>query len=146
MTRCIVNSNSSANNIDRLFNNFFNHAQFPNFEFTQSQDFNPKVNIIDSADSVNLIFELPGMERGDIKILVKDQILTISGYRKIETEVKDDKYVRSEILSGSFSRSFNLPDTVDSEKVSADYKNGLLHVILTKREEKKPKEIEVQIS
>lgn len=146
MTRLMVKPNRIENDFDRLFNSFFNHGNFPVFNSASQGDFNPKVNIVDSKDNINITFELPGMEKSDIKVLVKDNVLTVSGERKFESKVKDENYVRTEIHSGSFSRSFDLPDTVDGDNVSADYKNGLLLVTLAKKEEKKPKEIEVQVS
>ena len=108
--------------------------------------FSPKVNVAEKDDAISLTFELPGMEKSDIKVLVKDDILTVSGERKIETELKSDDSFRSEISSGAFSRSFNLPDTVKTDGVQADYKNGLLYVVLAKKEELKPKEIEIAVS
>ena len=109
-------------------------------------DFTPRVNIRENDEQVTLTFEVPGMDKGDIKIVVENDILTVSGERKFTDEQADSDYVRAEIRSGSFSRGFTLPDTVDAEKVTADYKNGLLEVTLPKKEEKKPKQIEVKVS
>ncbi|HUV30129.1 MAG TPA: Hsp20/alpha crystallin family protein [Acidobacteriota bacterium] len=109
-------------------------------------DFSPRVNVHESKDSVALTFELPGMKKDDIKVTVQDGNLTVSGRREFKSEDKDGDYVRCEIRSGSFSRSFTLPDSVDAEKIKADYKDGLLEVSLARREELKPKEIEVKVS
>ena len=109
-------------------------------------DFMPRVNIEETKDNVSLTFELPGMEKDNIKIMVKDDVLTVAGERKSFDEQKDDAFVRREIYSGKFSRSFTLPDTIDPDAVSADYKNGLLLVKLGKKEEGKPREIEVKVS
>jgi HSP20 family protein len=92
----------------------------------------PRVNVRENDDMVSLIFEVPGMDKGDIKIVVEDNILTVSGEREFTDEKSEDNFVRAEI--------------VDAEKVSADYKNGLLEVNLPKKEEKKPKQIEVKVS
>ena len=86
------------------------------------------------------------MEKDNFKINVKDNVLTVSGERKDESEEKADNYIRSEIRSGSFSRSFTLPKTVDVDKINADYKNGILELTLGKREEAKPREIDVKVS
>jgi len=104
------------------------------------------VMIRETNDNVQLTFELPGMKKDDIKVAVRDGVLTVSGSREFKSESKDDDYVRCEICSGSFSRSFTLPESVNSEKISADYKNGLLEIKLDKLEEVKPKEIEVKVS
>ncbi len=142
MTYLVPTTNRIAREFDSLFNTFFN---FPSHRTEISCDFMPRVNIKETKDDVTLTFELPGMEKKDIKVMVKDNVMTVSGERNLKSEDKDDGYVRTEISSGSFSRSFTLPDTVDSEKVSADYKNGMLEVKMTKKEEAKPKEIEVKI-
>ncbi len=148
MTRFLVNQNRVDNDFDRFFHNIFNQSFFPSHSFSGNAEnsFSPKVNVAERDDAISLTFELPGMEKSDIKVLVKDNILTVSGERKIETEVKSDDYFRSEISSGAFSRSFNLPDSVKTDGVQADYKNGLLHVVLTKKEELQPKEIEIAVS
>ena len=143
MTYLVPTTNRIAREIDNMFSNFFN---FPMFRADESCDFMPRVNIRDTKDNVILTFELPGMEKKDIKVTVKDGVLTVSGERKFQTEEKEDGYVRSEISSGSFARSFTLPDSVDTDKISADYKNGMLEIKLAKKEEVKPKEIEVKVS
>ncbi len=142
MTYLVPTTNRLAREIDHMVNNFFN---FPSLRADDSADFMPRVNIRDTKDNVVLTFEVPGMEKKDIKVSVKDDVLTVSGQRTFKSENKDEGWVRTEISSGSFSRSFTLPDTVNTERVSADYKNGMLEIKLAKREERKPKEIEVNI-
>jgi HSP20 family protein len=143
MTYLVPTTNRMVREMDNLFNSFF---KIPSFRTERCCDFMPRVNIKDTENDVALTFELPGMEKKDIKVMVKDDILTVSGDRNFKSEEKDNGFVRTEISTGSFSRSFTLPDMVDSEKISADYKNGLLEIKLTKREEVKPKEIEVKAS
>jgi HSP20 family protein len=142
MTYLVPSTNRIAREMDSLFNSFFN---FPSLRTEISCDFMPRVNIKDTKDNVILTFELPGMEKKDIKVTVKDDVLTVSGQRNFKSEQKDEGWVRTEISSGSFSRSFTLPDTVDPEKVNADYKNGMLEIKLAKHPEHKPKEIEVNV-
>lgn len=149
MSRFLVNRHRAENDFDGFFSNFINNTPFLPALFSETPSdkaFNPKVNIAEHDDSISLTFELPGMEKSDIKVAVQNNMLSVSGSRNIESEVKTDGYVRTEIASGSFSRSFNLPDTVIQDDVKADYKNGLLQVVLTKKEEMKPKEIEVKVS
>ncbi len=128
---------------DRVFGDFFN---FPGFWADSEAEFMPRVNIKDSQDHIQLFFELPGMEKKDIKVLVKDGNLIVSGEREFKSEEKDENFVRTEIRAGKFSRSFTLPETVSTEQISADYKNGILEVKLNKLEEVKPKEVEVKVS
>ena len=148
MRRLIVHPNRIENDFNKMFHNFFNHEQFPVCfdKNVQEKSFNPKVNVVELENSFSLTFELPGLEKAGIKVLVKDNILTVSGERKVETEMKSDRYTHTEISSGSFERSFNLPETIKQDSVQADYKNGLLHIELLKKEESKPKEIEINIS
>jgi HSP20 family protein len=135
--------NGLARDFDRLFGDFIN---FPTNWAEPEAEFIPRVNIKESKDDISLTFELPGMEKKDIKVTVKDGILSVSGERTFKSEEKEEDFVRSEIRTGKFSRSFTLPATVSPEKISADYKNGILEVRLEKIEEVKPKEIEVSVS
>ena len=143
MRTLVLNPNRIDREMNRVMNSFFGSQAC---EGSCDHDFMPRVNIRENDNLVSLTFEVPGMEKGDIKIVVEDNILTVSGERKFTDEKSEDNFVRAEIRSGSFSRGFTLPDTVDAEKVSADYKNGLLEVTLPKKEEKKPKQIEVKVS
>ena len=89
--------------------------------------------------------ELPDLDREDIQLRVENNTLTISGQKKMETEVKEHQYHRIERTFGQFSRSFTLPPTVDTNAIAADYKNGVLTVRLPLRDEAKPKQIQVQV-
>ena len=106
----------------------------------------PPVDIYEN-DHQELVIraELPDMQRDDIKLVVDNNILTISGEKKLDSEMKDENCHRVERTYGQFSRSFSLPTTIDSGKVSAEYKNGVLTVKLPKREEAKPKQIAVKV-
>ncbi len=135
--------NGWTREVDRLFNDMFN---FPTVRAESEADFMPRVNIRETKDDIRLTFELPGMDKKDIKVVVKDGTLTVSGERTMREEEKDENLIRTEIRSGKFSRTFTLPDTINAESIAADYKNGLLEVRLAKLEEVKPKEIEVKVS
>ena len=132
-----------GNELDRMFNDMF---RWPVAHREQAEGFAPRTNIHESDDNLKLTFELPGMDKKDIKVTLVDGVLTVSGKREFDQKTEDDHYHRHEIASGEFSRSFTLPDTVNADKISADYKNGLLEITLAKLEEVKPKEIEVQVS
>lgn len=129
-------------NMDRMFEDFFGS---PARWQADDAAFSPRTDIQENENEISLTFEIPGMDKGDIKVSVVDGVLSVSGERKFKKEEKDANYLRSEIRTGSFSRSFTLPDTVDADQISADYKDGLLLVKLAKKEEVKPKEIEVQV-
>ena len=89
--------------------------------------------------------ELPGIEPKDVDVSVENNVLTLRGERKFESEVKREKYHRVERAYGTFSRSFTLPNVVDTDKIKAEYKDGVLQVTLPQREEAKPKQIEVSV-
>ena len=133
--------NNLANEIENFYRDFFGGTMRSNSDCC----FSPSVDIQESKDDVVLTFELPGMDKKDIKVWIEDHVLTVSGERKIRDEKKTDNYIRTEINEGSFSRSFTLPKTVDTGKITADYDNGLLMVKLVKAEEAKPKEIEIKV-
>ena len=107
----------------------------------------PPVDIYQNGDhEVVLRAELPGMTREDIDITVDNGMLTIRGEKKFSSEVKEESFHRIERRYGSFSRSFSLPQTVDTGKVGAEYKDGVLTVRLPLREEAKPRQIKVDVA
>lgn len=143
MRSLVVRPNRIAHEFNSIFNDMFG---YPKVWSVNGADFVPKVDIVENDDNVAMRFEVPGMDKKNIKVGVKDGVLTVSGERKVEKEEKTESYIRSEIHSGSFSRSFTLPDSIDIEKIEADYKDGILELSLAKREEAKPKEIDVKVS
>lgn len=105
----------------------------------------PVVDIAEDDNSYVITAELPGLKKEDIKVGVQNDVLTISGERKYEKEEKDKKFHRVERAYGSFSRRFTIPENSDGEKVSAEFKDGILQVHLPKTETVKPKQIEVAV-
>jgi HSP20 family protein len=106
----------------------------------------PPVDIYDSGNHELIIkAELPDMSKDEIEITVENNSLTLRGEKKMDATIKDERCHRIERTYGAFSRSFSLPPTVDSSKVTADYKNGVLTITLPLREEAKPKQIQVQV-
>ena len=89
--------------------------------------------------------DLPDVKPEDLDIRIENNVLTIRGERKFEKKVSEDKYLRVERAYGSFSRSFSLASTVNTEAIKADYKDGVLTLTIPKREEAKPKQIKVQV-
>ena len=103
----------------------------------------PTVDIYENSDQIVLEAELPGMNREDFEVTIENNVLTLRGERRFEKKEENDNYHRVERSYGTFSRSFTLPQTVSSENVSAEYKNGVLRVTLKKREEVKARRIEI---
>jgi HSP20 family protein len=106
----------------------------------------PAVDILEQEGNIVLKAELPGIDAKDVDIRIENSTLTLSGERKFDTEVKRENYHRVERAYGSFSRSFTLPAVVDTEKIKADYKDGVLRVTLPKKEEAKPKQITISVT
>ena len=107
----------------------------------------PPVDIYQNGEhEVVLKAELPDMTREAIDITVDNGTLTIKGEKKLSNEVKEEQFHRIERRYGTFSRSFSLPQTVDPNKVAAEYRNGVLTVRLPLREEAKPRQIKVDVA
>ncbi|HSE43258.1 MAG TPA: Hsp20/alpha crystallin family protein [Acidobacteriota bacterium] len=106
----------------------------------------PAVDIYETDQAIVLKADLPDLNPNDVDIRVEDNMLFLKGERKMEKETKEENYHRVERSYGAFSRSFVLPRTVSSEKIAADYKNGVLKITMPKREESKPKQIRVNVN
>ena len=104
----------------------------------------PVVDIYDTDTSVILKAEPPGMTKDDIMIEINENNLILKGERKFQKDIKEENYHRIERSYGSFSRSFTLPDTVDRERVSASFKDGILEITIPKIEGARPKQIEIE--
>jgi HSP20 family protein len=105
----------------------------------------PAVDIVDEKDQIKVKADLPGMKKEDIDINLDNDILTIKGEKKEEKEIKEKDFVRSERYYGAFHRAFTLPATVDSSKVNASYKDGVLEITLPKKEGAKTKQNKIEI-
>jgi HSP20 family protein len=110
-------------------------------------DWIPPVDIYENDQHEIVIkAEMPGLKREDIDLRVENTTLTLRGERRRESEVKEDQFHRVERAYGVFTRSFSLPATVDGSRVKADYRDGVLTVVLPLREEAKPRQIQVQVN
>ena len=105
---------------------------------------NPQVDIFENKDQIVLEAELPGMKPENVNISIENNVLTIHGERKFEKKDEKDNFHRVERSYGSFTRSFTLPPTVSSENAVAEFENGVLRLTLAKREEAKPRRIEIK--
>jgi HSP20 family protein len=120
---------------------------FRDFGFTSSAAWAPPVDVFQNGEhELVLKAELPDMSREEIDVTVENFVLTIKGEKKLAPEVKEENFHHIERRYGAFNRSFSLPRTVDSAKVAADYKNGVLTVRLPLREEAKPRQIKVDVA
>ncbi len=106
----------------------------------------PAVDIYETENELVLKADLPDINEKDLDVRVENNMLTITGERKFEQKVKEEDYLRIERTYGSFSRSFGLPNTVNTEAIKADYKNGVLTVELPKRAESKPKQVKINVT
>ena len=111
----------------------------------ERQSWIPSVDVVESKDAITLKAELAGMDPNDISLEVEDNVLTVSGERRFEEEVDEEKYYRIERRYGSFSRSIALPQGADPDKIDAEYENGVLVVTVPKMETAKPKRISVGV-
>ena len=126
--------------INRVFRE--SYAPAGQDESLTTSSFAPAVDVYEDEHKVTLKIEVPGIDEKDIDVRVENNTLTVQGERKIE---KEENYRRVERQYGSFTRTFTLPTTVDSEKVSANYDKGVLKITLPKKAEAKPKQIKVNI-
>jgi HSP20 family protein len=127
--------------INRLFGDGFEHPG----EESNLTSWAPAVDIFETEHELVVKADLPDIDPKDLDIRVENNILSIRGERKFEKKVSEDKYLRVERAYGSFSRSFSLANTVNSEAIKADYQNGVLTLTVPKREEAKPKQIKVNV-
>ena len=105
----------------------------------------PAVDIFEQDGNIVLKAELPGVDPKHVEVRVENNVLTLRGERKLDNDVQKENYHRVERAYGSFSRSFTLPTVVDTEKIKAEYRDGVLRVSLPKREEAKPKQISISV-
>lgn len=107
--------------------------------------FVPAVDLAEDNDTVTIKAEVPGLRKEDIKIKVRNGILTLSGEKKFQEEKREDNYYRIERSYGSFARSFTLPSSVDPDGIKANMKDGVLELVIPKKPEAKEKEINVDV-
>ena len=131
------------NRINRLFRESYS-PEGPEKALTTTS-LAPPVDIYEDEHNVVLKIEVPGIDEKDIDVRIQSNTLTVQGERKIEKEEKEENYRRVERQYGSFTRTFILPQTVDTESVSANYEKGVLKITLPKKAEAKPKQIKVNV-
>ena len=128
------------------FNHFFDDTFLPTLWLkngSKLHDWSPSVDVYDDDKKFVIKAEIPGVDKKNIHIDVKESVLTLSGERSHENEVKEENFYRKERAFGKFERSFTLPEGIDPDSIEADYKDGVLNIIIPKPEEKEPKKISV---
>ena len=130
------------NRINRMYNDPYGLADRTNDD-TDMGMWNPAVDLYEIDDHFVIKAELPGVDKKNIAIDLKDRVLTLSGERSFENEVKQENYYRRERSYGKFQRAFTLPADVDSDKIKAEFKDGLLQIEVPKPEAQKPKQVTI---
>ena len=150
MTTGLIRWNPEANlvrgRMDRMFNEMLRDLWGPGAgsEEYSAHVWAPPVDIRESGEALTLTAELPGLTKDDVSITVENNVLTLSGERKLEKEAKGETFHRVERTYGSFSRSFTLPATVRTDQVAARFENGVLTISLPRQEESKPHKIAIK--
>ena len=130
------------NRFNRFFDDDFYALDRENDELAMTS-WNPVVDIYDNDNNIIIKAELPGMDKKDIVIDLKDRVLTLKGERSFENEVKEENYHKRERAFGKFNRAFTLPVGLNPDKIKADFKDGVLKIDIPKPEEEKPKQITI---
>jgi HSP20 family protein len=129
--------------INRLFEDAFPRSE--DDEDLTASAWRPLVDIFESEGGVTILVDLPGVEKTDVSVEVKDNILTIKGNRTSEETVHDANYYRRERSFGNFQRSFGMRGVIAPDKIKATFKSGVLKIELVKPEEEKPRQVSVDI-
>ncbi len=129
------------NRMDRLFNRLFETTEEPML----TAKWAPVADVLETKDAYIVRAELPGFEEKDINIEIENNVLTLKGERKFEKKTEEKDFRRIERNYGEFMRTFTLPPNVLTEKITAAYANGIIEVIVPKKEEAKPKKITLEV-
>ncbi len=130
--------------LSSIFDDFFD---LKSTGFTEFQ-WAPAVDVEETKNEINVKADIPGLSEKDLNVSLENNVLTISGEKKEEKkeEAKDRHYIVTERRYGSFSRSIRLPEGINSEKITAKFKNGVLHVMIPKTEQEKTKKISISVN
>jgi|SRR5215470_12133899 len=131
--------------MNRLFDESF-RARTGDEEFALGTSWAPAVDVYEQDNNLVLKAELPGVDAKDVDVRIENNVLSIKGERKFENDVKKESYHRVERAYGTFLRSFTLPNAVDPSAVKAEFKDGVLRLTLPRREEAKPKQIQINVT
>ena len=135
-----------SNQVPSMFDRLFEGDLFDwsNRNFSTTNTTLPSVNIKENNDGFEVEVAAPGFDKGDFKLELNHDLLTISSEKKVENETKEgERYTKREFSYQSFTRSFTLPNIADGDKIAANYENGILKISIPKKEEAKPKPMRV---
>ena len=132
------------NRINRMFDESFGRSRELEGE-ASLRAWRPPVDIYETADGIVLAVELPGVNRENISVEVKDNILTLKGERTVDPNIKDKNFYRQERCYGTFLRSFTLQQNIQPHLIKATFKDGVLEIEIPKPEEEQPKQITVKV-
>ncbi|MGW8302019.1 MAG: Hsp20/alpha crystallin family protein [Desulfobacterales bacterium] len=130
--------------INRIFNESFGRTRDLDEEVSL-YDWSPPVDIYETGDGIVLKVELPGVNKDDVSVEVKDNVLILKGERLLDPKIKDEHYYRKERSFGKFNRSFSLQERIKPDLIKASFKDGVLTVAIPRPEEEKPKQVTVDI-
>lgn len=130
--------------INRIFSESFGRSRDLDDE-VGLYDWRPTVDIYETTEGITLKVELPGINKEDVSVEVKDNVLTLRGERLLDPEVKDENYYRKERIFGKFQRSFSLQEPIKPNLIKASFKDGVLTIEVPRPEEEKPKQVTVNI-
>ncbi|MDE1889648.1 MAG: Hsp20/alpha crystallin family protein [Planctomycetota bacterium] len=136
---------SLQSEMNRMMDRFFRGGDLSEFG-TEIGAWIPPIDLSETAEKITVKAEIPGIDPKEVDISIQGDTLLIKGEKKEEKEEKGKNYYRMERRYGGFSRSIDLPSSVDTNKVTAEYKNGVLEITLQKKEAVKPKQISVKVS
>lgn len=125
--------------LPNIVDDFFGKDFMTNFFEPQTGISVPAVNIAENKESFRIEVAAPGLEKDDFKVEMENNVLSISCEKEKKNEVNEDHYMRREFSYSSFSRTFTMPETVDADKINASHKNGILEIVVPKKEEAKQK-------
>jgi len=132
--------------MNRLFSEAFRGTRAGDEDWGLGGSWAPAVDILEQDGNIVLKAELPGVDPKDVEVRVENNTLTLRGERRLDNETQRENYHRVERSYGTFTRSFSLPNVVDTEKIKAEYRDGVLNVTLPTKEEAKPKQISINVS
>jgi len=127
-------------------NDLFESDRLPAFTGLFDRSVSPALDIVENEDNFIVTCELPGIDQKDLDVTITSNVLTIKGEKKDGKESKEGKIYKRESWSGNFQRTLSLPNSVDPVQVNAELKNGILTLVLHKKEEAKPKQISIKIN
>ena len=144
LIKWVPRSTSIINDMDNMLSDVFNNNW--NFPVCTKTNWSPPVDVKETDDSFTLTADIAGLTKKDLNVNVSNGIISISGERKFQNEKENDNYHYRERQYGSFLRTFNLPETVKEEEITANFKNGILSIEIPKEEVVFPKERQIKIS